>query len=534
MPLTKVTYSMIEGATVNVFDYIPQSEHAAIQAGTSTYDCTADIAQAIANCSAAQGDPYGYEKVIVFPEGLYNVHYIDLTARRDVWMWAEGYVQIKGIDSATKNFIFGSTNYNSVNPAASTQTTNCFLGGPGHWEFLSAPGTSYQYGMRLEHFTVSRFEKVSAGYGYVEVTDTNGVTGSVVAAYLQYTYSNLFIDCNFPCPAAPPVGGKSFGLFMDNNNVNSNTFLRCNWQGAGATSAPYSDTIGAWINGSNNVIDQCDFSGLATAIVGQGRGGQIRNVYSEYVTTFFSGPAVGTSDGYVVQGGIIEIVNNGQAFYPENTQNLTIIGGFYKGALAGTKTFIDQTAGTLYGLNCIGVYLNPGDFANTTSGTYRNPDALAYQSVLQAKWLTFPSTQQPSTDANTLDDYAEGTFDFGISFGGGSTGITYTNKQGSYTKIGNRVLVSGQIILSNKGSSTGNARITGLPFTVANNANAYSAAALSLTNITFADVPSGYGELNATTIALVETTNAGTVTNLTDADFANNSSIIVSLCYSAA
>ena len=40
MSLTKVTNSMISGATVNVFDYIPPEEHAAILDGTTTYDCT--------------------------------------------------------------------------------------------------------------------------------------------------------------------------------------------------------------------------------------------------------------------------------------------------------------------------------------------------------------------------------------------------------------------------------------------------------------------------------------------------------------
>ena len=101
--------------SINIFDYIPSSEHASIQAGTSSYDCTTASANAISYASAAQGAPYGYEKVIVFPEGWYSVQYIDLTARRTVWLWAEGYVIIKGINSTAKNFIFGSTNYNPIN-----------------------------------------------------------------------------------------------------------------------------------------------------------------------------------------------------------------------------------------------------------------------------------------------------------------------------------------------------------------------------------------------------------------------------------
>jgi hypothetical protein len=47
MALTKATNSMISGARVNVFDYIPPEEHAAILDGTTTYDCTPAFIQAI-------------------------------------------------------------------------------------------------------------------------------------------------------------------------------------------------------------------------------------------------------------------------------------------------------------------------------------------------------------------------------------------------------------------------------------------------------------------------------------------------------
>lgn len=48
MSLTKATFSMIEGSVVNVLDYIPQSEHAAIRNVTSTYDCTSAFNSALA------------------------------------------------------------------------------------------------------------------------------------------------------------------------------------------------------------------------------------------------------------------------------------------------------------------------------------------------------------------------------------------------------------------------------------------------------------------------------------------------------
>ena len=63
-----------------------------------------------------------------------------------------------------------------------------------------------------------------------------------------------------------------------------------------------------------------------------------------------------------------------------------------------------------------------------------------------------------------LDDYEEGTWTPELNFGGGTTGITYNQKFGRYIKVGNLVHAQFVIILLSKGSSSGNAQITGLPF----------------------------------------------------------------------
>ena len=137
-----------------------------------------------------------------------------------------------------------------------------------------------------------------------------------------------------------------------------------------------------------------------------------------------------------------------------------------------------------------------------------------------------------TSSANALDDYEEGTFDFGVYFGGGSTGVTYNARQGKYTKIGNMVTVTGQITLSSKGTDTGIATITGLPFTIASGADAYSGVSIGfINNISFADQMVAYGIVTSTNIQLSETTNAGTHSLLDDTNFANNSSIIVTLTY---
>jgi hypothetical protein len=78
--------------------------------------------------------------------------------------------------------------------------------------------------------------------------------------------------------------------------------------------------------------------------------------------------------------------------------------------------------------------------------------------------IMFPATQSASSDANTLDDYEEGTFTPDAQ---GTTTLgtaTYSTQYGVYTKIGNTV--SFNIVLAwSSHTGTGNLNIGGLPFT---------------------------------------------------------------------
>jgi hypothetical protein len=82
--------------------------------------------------------------------------------------------------------------------------------------------------------------------------------------------------------------------------------------------------------------------------------------------------------------------------------------------------------------------------------------------------ITFPATQSASTDANTLDDYEEGTWTPSFVIGTpGTSSFTYTLTGGKYVKIGQMVYVNGAIYTSaaSLGTGSGNAFISGLPFT---------------------------------------------------------------------
>jgi hypothetical protein len=125
--------------------------------------------------------------------------------------------------------------------------------------------------------------------------------------------------------------------------------------------------------------------------------------------------------------------------------------------------------------------------------------------------------------------YLEGTFTPAVTFGGGSTGLTYTAQGGTYTRVGRLVHVQLVILLSAKGSSTGTALITGLPLTVS------QATPLSLQ---IDAMTAGVGDTHvqavcnggATTIGLSDMA-AGAATALSDVDFTNTSLLRVNGTY---
>jgi len=80
--------------------------------------------------------------------------------------------------------------------------------------------------------------------------------------------------------------------------------------------------------------------------------------------------------------------------------------------------------------------------------------------------ITFPTTQVPSADANTLDDYEEGSWTPVLGGAGGTSGQGYTDfREGRYVKIGKVVTIQFHFKLTTEGTITGDCQIQGLPFT---------------------------------------------------------------------
>ena len=120
-----------------------------------------------------------------------------------------------------------------------------------------------------------------------------------------------------------------------------------------------------------------------------------------------------------------------------------------------------------------------------------------------------------------------------LEFGSGSTGITYTVQSGVYTQIANVIEFSIFITLSNKGSSTGAARVTGLPVVANPNiAPGFTFGMLNTTNVTpGANCSLLFSRLAATsnTFALFQANEVSgslsALNTLTNTNFSNTSTI---------
>jgi hypothetical protein len=127
-----------------------------------------------------------------------------------------------------------------------------------------------------------------------------------------------------------------------------------------------------------------------------------------------------------------------------------------------------------------------GTFTVTTEGTGRlsvdssgrtllgGVTANANGGILQlTSGITFPATAVAASDANTLDDYEEGTWTPNINSGYNQDNtVTYTAQNGTYTKIGRLVVAAFHIDIATWSGNAGPVFFGGLPFTPATTTDA--------------------------------------------------------------
>ena len=162
--------------------------------------------------------------------------------------------------------------------------------------------------------------------------------------------------------------------------------------------------------------------------------------------------------------GVLQLQSNGSVVVAVNSATQVSIATANTGGALTTSTTSGNWGVLVYdGANNASMLQfrnNAGAAAGNISLSSAGATSLLMSSVAG---VNFPATQVSSANANTLDDYEEGTWTPAWSFaGGGSAPIVVQSS--AYTKIGRLVTVSARIYTSPTSSPTGNAFLSGLPF----------------------------------------------------------------------
>lgn len=250
---------------------------------------------------------------------------------------------------------------------------------------------------------------------------------------------------------------------------------------------------------------------------------------------------VGTAGAFAVNGGALGTPSSGVGTNITGVNAATLGAATFAapGAIgsgtAGTGAFTALSASSTVSGTGFTTYLaSPPAIGGTAPGAGSfaalSATGLFNISGAAAGQIQFPATQNASANANTLDDYREGTFTPVLSFGGASVGITYSTQSGVFTKIGNVVNYALIITLTSKGTSTGNMSIGGLP--ISSNSFGGFAGAVQVNNLASSAITQVQAIVatSSTTLSLSRYA-AGANVATADTDYTNTSIIRVTGIY---
>ena len=195
---------------------------------------------------------------------------------------------------------------------------------------------------------------------------------------------------------------------------------------------------------------------------------------------------------------------------------------------SGGDSFIGTTSGSDFNIRT-GNSLVTTFFNNGNVQLQKNISVGAATPSTSGVGITFPATQSASSDANTLDDYEEGSWTPSL---GGTT--TYTVQEGQYTKIGRLVNIRCNIVVNLIGTGS-TVVISGLPFSSFSTASLNPTASASVGYFASLAVSpvyvSAYVNQNNTTMNISGLTAANSTATASLTIFGNSARIDLTMTY---
>jgi hypothetical protein len=229
----------------------------------------------------------------------------------------------------------------------------------------------------------------------------------------------------------------------------------------------------SWIISPSGASIQQEFGGVVEGKIDPSSGGNswlgaTSGTTGAGAKHYFSSTGAATFAGGVTAGGVVTITasgnsqplvlnnqNNEQYLYINSASNREAMTQYYNATAGNWYTGIRTSAGlgTTSSYHIYSSTYGNDVFVLNTNATAK------FASTVETTGIKFPATQVSSSDANTLDDYEEGTWTPTLPNGG-----TLTLQNARYVKIGQKVTVSFYVSSVNPTNNSAEFRFGGLPF----------------------------------------------------------------------
>ncbi len=425
-----------------------------------------------------------------------------------------GYTNSTGLDLTFSGFRSGYLNttggYNTAHGAYSfySNTTGESNVAIGHGALDESTTASYNTAVGRDalgaNTTASNNTAVGYQAGYTNQTGTLNTYIGGTSGYLSTGSSNTYVggrnavvnassgESNVALGDAAlyRISSGSYNVALGQGSMVSNTSggkntvvgmdaLQANTTASNNTAVGY-QSLYTTNTGANNVgigfsAGYLNQSGTQCVFIGQNAG---------YSSTANNNTFVGERSGYTNTGAQNSFYGQYSGFGATTGTNNTFLGNgagssmtsgssnSILGGYNGNQDSLDIRTASNYAV------ISDGD--GNRQITMKEGQTLALDSAVPnaGTGITFPATQSASSNANTLDDYEEGTWP-PVIFSGATDATMQGDTAGTYTKVGRAVHIQAYVRTSSLNAITGDISIKGLPFPIQSSYAAYGGVTAS-------------------------------------------------------